>query len=288
MDTSNASSMVSPKREMTDTSSVVSAVSSTVSSGSTPPLANILSEAGHKTICSGRYVVLETLGSGATGKVKLGIDTVTGEKVALKIMGRRVNSKRQADQIKREVAAMTTLVHPNVLALRHHVSELPYPKSDGTFKDCTLLVIELASGGELFDFMMYTGAFSEPIAQAYTSQLLSALVTCHANGIYHRDLKPENLLLDGTFMLKVADFGYSAIQGGGGENSTRSAGLGRTWRPRSLPTYPTRALARTLGAVGWLYLSCLLGTHRFRSRGRGTGGSTPSALVTLTGSGGPT
>jgi hypothetical protein len=92
METDAASSIASPKRDFTDTASVVSAVSSTVSSGSTLELRNILSEAGHKTICSGRYVVLETLGSGAPGKVKLGIDTVTGEKVALKIMGRRTSS----------------------------------------------------------------------------------------------------------------------------------------------------------------------------------------------------
>ncbi|GMI48957.1 hypothetical protein TrCOL_g13184 [Triparma columacea] len=269
MDTSNASSMVSPKREMTDTSSVVSAVSSTVSSGSTPPLANILSEAGHKTICSGRYVVLETLGSGATGKVKLGIDTVTGEKVALKIMGRRVNSKRQADQIKREVAAMTTLVHPNVLALRHHVSELPYPKSDGTFKDCTLLVIELASGGELFDFMMYTGAFSEPIARAYTAQLLSALVTCHANGIYHRDLKPENLLLDGTFMLKVADFGYSAIQGGGGGELNTECGTRSYMAPEILAHLPYQGVSADTWSCGVVVFIMLTGNPPFQIAGKG-------------------
>ena len=109
---------------------------------------------------------------------------------------------------------MTSLSHPNVLRLLHYDYSLKYPKSDGTSKECVLLVIDLAQGGELFDFMMYTGSFEERIAKAYTRQLLSALVTCHSNSIYHRDLKPENLLLDSDYNLKVADFGYSAIQEG--------------------------------------------------------------------------
>jgi len=198
------------------TSSAVSHISSTSSAGGggRPNLHSFASQDGRKTICDGRFVVLETLGTGATGKVKLGIDTGTGERVALKIMGKRPTSRRQSDQNQREITAMTSLSHPNVLKLLYYDYNLKYPKSDGTFKDCVLLVIDLAQGGELFDFMMYTGSFEERIAKAYTRQLLSALVTCHTNAIYHRDLKPENLLLDAEYNLKVADFGYSAIQEG--------------------------------------------------------------------------
>ncbi|GMH64304.1 hypothetical protein TL16_g03931 [Triparma laevis f. inornata] len=215
IDTDTASTL-SPKTVHTTSSSTavsqISSARSTSTSGSRPHLSSYTSHDGHKTIVDGRFIVLETLGSGATGKVKLGIDTTTGERVALKIMGKRATSKRQADQNRREIEAMTTIHHPNVLCLSHVELELKYPKSDGTFKDCILLVIELASGGELFDFMMYTGAFEETIAKIYTRHLLSALVTCHANQIYHRDLKPENLLLDEHYQLKIADFGYSAIQ----------------------------------------------------------------------------
>jgi serine/threonine protein kinase len=127
-------------------------------------------------------------------------------------MAIRPTSTRQAGQIQREIKAMTIIKNPYVLGLKHVDMECHYPKSDGTKKHCILLAIELAGGGELFDYMMYTGAFSEPICKVYTRQLLEALIACHQQGVYHRDLKPENLLLDDNFTLKVADFGYSAIQ----------------------------------------------------------------------------
>jgi serine/threonine protein kinase len=58
---------------------------------------------------------------------------------------------------------------------------------------------------------MYTGCFHESIARTYFKQLVSGLQVCHQKGVYHRDIKPENLLLDGDFMLKIADFGLSAL-----------------------------------------------------------------------------
>lgn len=165
-----------------------------------------------KVICNGKYLVLSTLGSGATGKVKLGYDLQNNNTVALKLMAVRPASTRQAGQIQREIKAMTIIKNPYVLALRHVDMDCKYPKGDGSIKQCILLAIELAGGGELFDYMMYTGAFSESIGKVYTRQLLEALAACHKQGVYHRDLKPENLLLDDNFTLKVADFGYSAIQ----------------------------------------------------------------------------
>ena len=72
------------------------------------------------------------------------------------------------------------------------------------------LVYEKAEGGELMDYLLITGAFSEPLARHYFKQLMQGLDYCHANGVAHRDLKPDNLLLDGDFNLKIADFGYAA------------------------------------------------------------------------------
>ncbi|CAM9535922.1 unnamed protein product [Discosporangium mesarthrocarpum] len=146
-----------------------------------------------------------------SGKVKLGVDIRTGERVAVKIMYKDKMSTRATQQLRKEITAMKALIHPNVIRLKNVHENLTYVKKNGLVKEAVILVLELAAGGELFDFMMYTGAFQEVIARTYFRQLLSALETCHNMGIAHRDIKPENVLLDSRFQLRVADFGLSSI-----------------------------------------------------------------------------
>eukprot|EP00644_Phytophthora_capsici_P004491 jgi/Phyca11/533948/estExt2_fgenesh1_pg.C_PHYCAscaffold_190025 len=114
----------------------------------------------------------------------------------------------------REVEAMSRVSHTNVLRLLSVHDDVSYPKKDGSNKQVIVIVLELATGGELFDFMMYTGCFSENIARAYFQQLVAGLEACHTQGVYHRDIKPENLLLDENFALKIADFGLSGLREG--------------------------------------------------------------------------
>ncbi|CAM9381625.1 unnamed protein product [Ectocarpus sp. 4 AP-2014] len=159
----------------------------------------------------GNYQLHRTLGKGMSGKVKLGVDLRTGETVAVKIMYKDNMSARAAQQLRREITSMKALDHPNVLRLKDVHESLTYVKKNGLEKEVVILVLELAVGGELFDFMMYTGAFPEVIARTYFCQMLSALEMCHSTGIAHRDIKPENILLDNNFQLRMADFGLSSI-----------------------------------------------------------------------------
>ena len=142
----------------------------------------------------------------------LGIATDTGKQYALKLLekqklGSTASIGRQAE---REIAAMSKLDHPNILKM----VEVNWDQDffvNGEVKKVIMTVLELASGGELFDFLSYTGCFEEPIARSYFCQLMSGLECCHKAGFAHRDLKPENVLLSEDFVLKIADFGFATL-----------------------------------------------------------------------------
>lgn len=73
------------------------------------------------------------------------------------------------------------------------------------------IVMELITGGELFDKIVAAKKFDEEVARRYFRQLIEGIAYCHQNHIAHRDLKPENLLLDVNDNLKISDFGLSGI-----------------------------------------------------------------------------
>ena len=102
--------------------------------------------------------------------------------------------------VEREIELMRKLKHDHVVKL---ITVLDTSKSYH-------LVMELATGGELFDRIVESKRFDENTARKYFQQLVSAVYYCHqVHHIVHRDLKAENLLLDGAGELKVCDFGLS-------------------------------------------------------------------------------
>jgi len=160
----------------------------------------------------GDYVLGETLGMGGYSKVKLGIHKETRQKVALKIMfgdDKGVISESKKKQLKRELNVMKKVKNPNVIQLIEFYEDVEYPEANGTKKSCLVTVLEFAPGGELFDFLMFTGRFNDEATRTYCHQFLAGLEAMHSIGIAHRDLKPENLLMDADFNLKIADFGFA-------------------------------------------------------------------------------
>ena len=95
---------------------------------------------------------------------------------------------------------------------------------------------ELAKGGELCDYLIHTGGFTEPVARFYFKQALEALDYCHSHKIAHRDIKPENLLLDDEFNLKICDFGFAAnlYEVGMGAQLTKVCGTNQYMAPELL------------------------------------------------------
>uniref|UniRef100_A0A8C4EKG1 non-specific serine/threonine protein kinase n=1 Tax=Dicentrarchus labrax TaxID=13489 RepID=A0A8C4EKG1_DICLA len=124
----------------------------------------------------GNYRLLKTIGKGNFAKVKLARHILTGREVSW-WRRRRVTSIKLFEVIETE----RTLY----------------------------LVMEYASGGEVFDYLVAHGRMKEKEARAKFRQIVSAVQYCHQKHIVHRDLKAENLLLDADMNIKIADFGFS-------------------------------------------------------------------------------
>ncbi|XP_022169999.1 serine/threonine-protein kinase MARK2-like isoform X2 [Myzus persicae] len=147
----------------------------------------------------GKYKLLKTIGKGNFAKVKLAKHVPTGKEVAIKIIDKTQLLPGSLQKLFREVRIMKMLDHPNIVKL------LQVIETEKTL----YLVMEYASGGEVFDYLVLHGRMREKEARAKFRQIVSAVQYCHQKRIIHRDLKAENLLLDSEMNIKIADFGFS-------------------------------------------------------------------------------
>ncbi|XP_076026591.1 death-associated protein kinase 2 isoform X1 [Genypterus blacodes] len=153
------------------------------------------------------YEVGVQLGSGQFAIVKRCVEKSTGLEYAAKFIKKRKSraSRRgvRREEIEREVSILQQIQHANVITL-HDVYE---NRSE------VVLILELVSGGELFDFLAQKESLSEEEATQFIKQLLDGVKYLHSKMIAHFDLKPENImLLDRNVSLpriKLIDFGLA-------------------------------------------------------------------------------
>lgn len=153
------------------------------------------------------YEIGEELGSGQFAIVKQCREKSTGLEFAAKFIKKRqsVASRRgvRREEIEREVNILQQIQHPNIVTL-HDVYE---NRTD------VVLILELVSGGELFDFLAQKESLSEEEATQFIRQILEGVHYLHSGKIAHFDLKPENImLLDKNVPLpriKLIDFGLA-------------------------------------------------------------------------------
>lgn len=143
------------------------------------------------------------LKSGSFATVCRGTHRATGRKVAIKCVLRKDLPPSDDAAIYDEVAILASLNHPHITPLIDFFDE----------KDCYFIVMELMSGGDLFDRIGEKKSYSEADARDLIVKMLKAVAYCHIRKIAHCDMKPKNLLLmseDNDSFIKLADFGFAA------------------------------------------------------------------------------
>ena len=128
----------------------------------------------------GEYVVLNTLGVGTFGKVKLAEHSRTGQQVAMKIINKqRMIQMNMSDKLSREVNILKIMKHPHVIRLFELIDS---PTE-------IFMVLEYVAGGELFDYIVQKVRLRESEGRRIFQQIISGIEFCHSHLITHRDIK---------------------------------------------------------------------------------------------------
>lgn len=145
------------------------------------------------------YVMGSELGRGSFSTVRKALNKSTGIDYAVKCIQKK---HIKLTLLEREIKIMKSLKHEHILPLIEVFEDT----------DMIYLVLELVTGGELFDKIVDKGNYNEADASNIVKQILEAVGYLHTQGVVHRDLKPENLLCSGEgekIHIYVADFGLS-------------------------------------------------------------------------------
>lgn len=153
-----------------------------------------------------QYSIQEQLGKGHFASVYLCIEKNSGIRYAVKKFEKRSGpgERSKVEGLQQEIAILMGVSHPTLLCLKDTFDE-----DDGVY-----LVLELATEGELFNWIVMKQKLTEPEARKVFIQLFQGVKYLHERNIVHRDIKPENILLtDKDLHVKLADFGLAKIIG---------------------------------------------------------------------------
>ena len=153
------------------------------------------------------YEMLDNLGEGIFGSVKLGVEKKTNQRVAIKIIKKNKTKESDIELVRNEIDIMKLCYHPYVVHLLDHFENGEY----------IFIVMEYIKGGSLTDYMKSKKFnFTERRAAELIYQLAKGLKYLHKYGIIHRDLKTDNIMLTEASdkgNIKIMDFGLSKILG---------------------------------------------------------------------------
>ncbi|CAO3619251.1 unnamed protein product [Cunninghamella echinulata] len=211
------------------------------------------------SIFHNRYRNICTLGKGNFGKVYLAEDMIKNEKVAIKVVDKRLfknNDQKQHAQREQSICHdfSTDLNHDNIVKIYN-------VKSDDEY---IYIVMEYIEGGELFEKIKQYKKLTEPLARRWFRELIEAIHYIHKNGIVHRDLKPENVLIDRTKKVKLCDFGFGKRIQNHQEVLNTYCGSPFYAAPEMVTATPYKGPAVDMWSCGVILYAMLTGTLPFR------------------------
>jgi serine/threonine-protein kinase len=208
-------------------------------------------------LVGGRYRLERPIGSGGMATVWKAICEDSGQAVAVKLMHPRVQDDPDLiARFRREADVVSRLDHPCIVRL------LDQGAAD---QDAPYIVFELVEGTTLKALVRQKGALDPAEAASIASQIARGLELAHRSGIVHRDIKSHNILVTGTGVAKLTDFGIARLVDG------MQDGLTRTGTVLGTSDYLAPEQARGLGvdgrtdvyALGVVLYECLTGELPF-------------------------
>jgi serine/threonine protein kinase len=225
------------------------------------------------------------LGEGAFGAVFLATNRETGDKVAIK----KISKQYTCDEgFQREMNALLHLRkaggHPNICSLRENFDEGDY----------FYLVLDLVSGGEMFDHLVKQGAYSEADAARLVREVAGALAFIHGLDTVHADLKPENIMLSTESstdaVVKLVDFGCAQVTADDSCFSVGAEGAGHRSAGKTPAYCPPEGLDESrakpvlepsydMWSLGVILYIMLTGLHPYDLTGNATDDEIEAAVV---------
>ena len=199
-----------------------------------------------------KYDVKALIGRGAFSRVVRVENKTTRELYALKIIEKKPT---EGNRYKVELSVLGQVRHPNVISL--------YEVFQSNNK--VYMVLELATGGDLFDKIYTKGCFKENQGKKVIGMILNGIAYLHCMGVTHRDLKLENLLYKypgNDSQIMISDFGLAHMRPSGGdeEGMSTTCGTAEYLAPEMLEgeVYTAMIDMWAVGVIAYVVLSAVM------------------------------